>query len=75
LTDTEKKNFKDLLSNLLDSANNALEDESKKEACKVWRKEFGDRFPCCDDIKEEKGEKSSIGPIYIKNPSKPWCNG
>lgn len=74
LTDTQKKNFKDLLSNLLDSANKAVEEKSKKDACKIWGKEFGDRFPCCDDVKEEKGEESSVGPIYIKNPSKPWSN-
>lgn len=52
LTDKQKKDFIELLLGLLNSANEALGQQNKKEACKIWRKEFGDRFPCCDDIKE-----------------------
>jgi len=74
LTEFQKKNFKELLSNLLGSVNKALDEKSKKEACRVWKKEFGDRFPCCDDIADEKKEESSVGPIYIKSPSKPWSS-
>lgn len=53
LTDTHKENFKLLLSELLDSADRALSEKSKKEACRIWRNEFGERFPNCDDIEDK----------------------
>lgn len=53
LTDTQKEDLKLLISNLLDSANQALGENSKKEACKIWRKEFGDRFTNCDNIEDK----------------------
>lgn len=53
LTDTQKEDFKLLISELLDSADKALGETSKKKACKIWREEFGDRFPNCDDIEDK----------------------
>jgi len=52
LTDQQKEDFIKLILRLMGSANEALGQQNKKEACKIWRKEFGDRFPCCDGIKE-----------------------
>ena len=63
LTDPQKKKFKELLVSLLNNANKALDEKSKKEACRIWRREFGDRFPCCDDIKEEES------PLYTSSPA------
>ena len=67
LTDTQKEDFKLLIFNLLDSANQALEENSKKEACKIWRKEFGERFTNCDNI-EDKLVTSS--PALIRDDSR-----
>jgi hypothetical protein len=58
------KDFIELLLGLLNSANEALGQQNKKEACKIWRKEFGDRFPCCDNIKE-----SDDKVLYTKAPA------
>jgi len=53
LTDAQKENFRTLISELLDTADKALGQTSKKKACKLWREEFGDRFPNCEDIKDK----------------------
>jgi hypothetical protein len=70
LTETQKKTFKDLLASLLDSANKALDEKNKKESCKIWRKEFGDRFPCCDDIKEEESLRYTSSPAILKDDAR-----
>lgn len=70
LSDTQKKNFKELLLNLLDSANKALGEGSKKEACKIWRKEFGERFPCCDDIKDVETALYTSSPAILKDDAR-----
>lgn len=70
LTDIQKKNFKDLLYNLVECANKTLGEKSKKEACKIWRKELGDRFPCCDDIKDEESPLHTSGPAILKDDAR-----
>lgn len=75
LTDSQKKNFKELLVSLLNSANKALNEKSKKEACRIWRKEFGDRFPCCDDIKEEDSRLYTSSPAILRDDARSAVNG
>lgn len=70
LTETQKKTFKDLLVTLLDSANKALEERNKKQACKIWKKEFGNRFPCCDDIKEEEFLLYTSSPAILRDDAR-----
>ena len=70
LTDSQKKRFRNLLLNLLDSAGEALKEENKKEACKIWRREFGDRFPNCDLIKEKKGPLYTSSPAILKDDAR-----
>lgn len=70
LTDLQKKTFKNLLSNLLDSASEALKEDNKREACKIWRREFGDRFPSCDLIKEKKGPLYTSSPAILKDDAR-----
>ena len=49
---TVKNNFLDELQKFIDSGNQAIEMESKKDACAKWQKHLGDRFPC-KNIKED----------------------
>ncbi len=70
LTEIQKKNFKSLMFNLLASANKALKEDSKKEACKIWRKEFGDRFPSCDNIEEEESPLYTPSPALLKDDAR-----
>jgi len=71
LTDQQKKVFIELLLELMDSTNEALGQQSKKEACKIWRKEFGSRFPCCDDIKElEETVLHTKAPAILKDDAR-----
>jgi len=43
---TVKNNFLDELQKFIDSGNQAIEMESKKDSCAKWQKHLGDRFPC-----------------------------
>jgi hypothetical protein len=54
---------KDKFLNLLQSAGEALKAEKKEEATKIWRKEFGERFP------EYKEPKEGIRPIKTSAPA------
>lgn len=59
--------FKDRLSKFLDSANEAVNHSSQKDACKKWQKHLGDRFSC-SNIEEETGSneaKSFSSPAII----------
>lgn len=58
--------FKDRLSRFLDSAINAVSNDSQKEACKQWQKYLGDRFSC-KNIEEEdlSTAKSYSNPAII----------
>jgi len=64
LTDKQRNNFVELIFKLMNSANEALGCENKKEACEIWRREFGDRFPSCDNIHESEEEV-----LYTKSPA------
>lgn len=70
LSETQKKNFKELLFNLWDNANKALGEKSKKKACKIWRKEFGERFPFCDNIKEKETPLYTYSPAILKDDAR-----
>jgi hypothetical protein len=52
----------------------AVDDASK--ASKIWRGQFGDRFPIIEKPKTENSQKetaTTLAAAYIpKNPSKPW---
>lgn len=54
---TTKDNFLDALDSFIKSGEQAIELESKKDACAKWQKHLGDRFPC-SNIKDE-NEKAS----------------
>ena len=70
LSDAQIDNFKDKLLTLMNNASIALKEESKIKACKIWRKEFGDRFPNCDLIKEIEKPLQTSRPALLKDDHK-----
>lgn len=62
-TKDQKKRLIDTLSRLQKVAAKALSTDSKLEACKAWRTEFGSRWPDCDAI--EKSDR----PLYTTTPA------
>jgi len=70
LTPSQKKNFKDLLYTLLKNASRALKEVKKKSACEIWRKEFGDRFPSCDELSDEKDLLFTTSPALLKDDAR-----
>ena len=69
ISQTAWTNFKQRLSELQEIASEALKNESKEEASKLWQKVFGDRFP--DYIDPKKGEK----PLKTSSPAILGDNG
>lgn len=70
ITDSQMDNFKEKLSKLLENAKDALKEEKKVDACKKWAKEFGDRFPNCDNIKEDEEPKRTEAPAILKDDAR-----
>lgn len=70
ITDAQMKNFKERLSSLIQNASSALKEESKKEACKIWLKEFGDRFFNCDNIEDSKIALKTAAPALLRNDAR-----
>ncbi|SNV35260.1 Uncharacterised protein [Chryseobacterium taklimakanense] len=67
LKDYDKTHFLDRLSKFIESANEAVNHSSQKEACKKWQKHLGERFSC-SNIKEENESneaKSFSSPAII----------
>lgn len=46
-------------------ASDALHESSKKKACRMWRKELGDRFPSCETVEEEDDVKVTSKPAGL----------
>lgn len=55
---TTKENFLNALDSFIKSGDQAMELESKKDACAKWQKHLGNRFPC-SIIKEESSYSSA----------------
>lgn len=45
LDDNQKTNFKEALKNFMDEAANAINSDSMKTTCNIWRQQFGEKFP------------------------------
>ena len=79
LSDEEKKSFQQAIADLANDAAEAINTEIRKDACKLWRNQFGDRFPLVEDDKvgdEEEQKKEDARRLVTvfapKNPIKPW---
>jgi hypothetical protein len=63
ISESQWSHFKKKLSELLSDASIALKNEDKEEASKIWRKEFGERFP------ESKSSKGGDKPLKTSAPA------
>jgi hypothetical protein len=79
LSDEEKKRFQQAIADFANDAAEAIKSESRKDASKLWRGQFGDRFPLVEDDKagdEEEQKKEDARRLVTvfapKNPIKPW---
>ncbi|MDP3284929.1 MAG: hypothetical protein Q8M56_10925, partial [Desulfobacterales bacterium] len=76
LTDQQKVRFQEAISDATDAAAEAIQINDSCEASKIWRKQFGDRFPAVEnenDSDNKKAAAAKLATIYAaKNPSKPW---
>jgi hypothetical protein len=57
-TKKQREDFLERLKQLRDRANDALDEESKAKAAKIWQKVLGDRFPDAEPEEEPKKEKA-----------------
>lgn len=66
----EKNYFKSALESFINSANQALNNPNKKEACLKWQKHLGHRFPCHLAKDEIEGSKIYAAPPIKNDNSK-----
>ena len=78
LTAEQKERFQEAVSELASDAANAIDAEEGEESSKIWRTQFGDRFPAIvNDEKDNHAKENAvkIATFYIgKNPPKPWVH-
>jgi len=70
ISEAKYKNFLDRLASLLESASAALKEESKVEACKKWKNEFGARFPKCEELKVEDTPRKTSSPAILRDDAR-----
>lgn len=70
IMESQMENLKERLSKLLTNASAALKESSKKEACKKWKKEFGDRFPKCEGLEENKIPLKTSAPAILSDDAR-----
>ena len=66
----QKEVFKRLIKKMAENSESAIKEENKKKACTVWRKEFGDRFYDCNQIRDDKGALYTAAPALLRNDAR-----
>lgn len=77
LSQEQKLRFQDAIRKFADNANSAIDSDDLEKASKLWRKQFGDRFPLITNDEKNENRKredaARIAGFYaVKNPAKPW---
>lgn len=75
LNSKQKEHFQDAISEFADEAEKAVDsDTNPEEASKIWRQQFGDRFPKVEtNSNQEKKETAAAAAAYAGNKApKPW---
>lgn len=68
ISDAQFNNFLERLKILVESADTAIDHQSKEEAAKEWKKRFGDRFPVYED--DDSTKAKTFGAITTGNAIK-----
>lgn len=78
LTDEQKTRFQKAISDLASDAALAIKTDDREEASKLWRRQFGDRFPAVEktiQISQQQKDAAKLSTVYVaKNPAKPWVH-
>lgn len=72
LTEAQKINFRNSLVALVGHCSEALREKNKENACKIWQKEFGDRFPIIKDEKTMPLKTSA--PAILRDDARSACS-
>ena len=65
-----KKRFLESIRRLKKAAQDALTAESKKQACKSWRSEFGNRWTDCESLDETDKPRYTKAPAILRNDAR-----
>lgn len=68
-------NFKSNLEGFRGNASEALKEKDKVEACKLWRKEFGERFDSCENLVDDDLELVTSAPALLRDDGRSADNG
>jgi len=69
-SEDQKTRFIEALRRLKDAAANALATENKKDACRNWRTEFGDRWTNCDALEDEDKPQYTKAPAILRDDAR-----
>jgi len=76
LSEEQKVRFQDAIKSFADDAALAIDTDDPEKASKLWRRQFGDRFPLVQkdkDMNQKREDAAKVAGIYAtKNPTKPW---
>jgi len=78
MTDEQKTRFQEAISDLAYDAINAIDNDDREEASKLWRRQLGERLPNIKKaikIGQEQEDAAKLAAAYgAKNPPKPWVH-
>jgi hypothetical protein len=78
MTDEQKARFQEAISDLAYDAVNAIGNDDREEASKLWRRQLGERFPNIKKavkIGQKQEDVAKLAAVYgAKNPAKPWAH-
>lgn len=69
-SEDQKTRFIEALRRLKDAAANALTTENKKDACRNWRNELGDRWSNCDALEDEDKPRYTKAPAILRDDAR-----
>ena len=76
LSEEQKVRFQDAIKSFAGDAVFAIDTDDPEKASKLWRRQFGDRFPLVEKNKsmnQKREDAAKAAVVYAsKNPTKPW---
>ncbi|MEW6666827.1 MAG: nucleotidyltransferase [Thermodesulfobacteriota bacterium] len=78
LSPEQKARFQEAILALAADAVAAVETDDREKAAKLWRRQFGDRFPSVEhriEIQQQRKDANGLAAFYgARSPSKPWAH-
>jgi hypothetical protein len=77
LSERQKKRFQEAINDLASDAANATKNDDREDAPRIWRRQFGDRFPVVEKnitISQRQEDIGKLATFYAaQKPAKPWA--